>query len=311
MRVYGPVPSRRFGLSLGIDLLPRKTCPFDCLYCQVGPTTQLIAEPEEFYPVSQVMADVEAALAQGPTPDVITLAGSGEPTLYASLEELLTRLRQLKVAPILLITNSALLWRRDVARAVRLADILAPSLDAGDAHTYERLNRPHASCDFERMYTGLAEVTHDHPGEIRLEVMLVRGINDSPDSLGAIAARLAGLRFDSVEINTPVRPPVPERGALPCDKQTLARALAMFGPTARAIGSFAQKTTTEPSGPRRFTDEDKNVKEMLARRPCTASDIAASLSLSPAHVEAILNRLLHAGLVAPAPGEGETYYRAL
>ncbi|MCU0662483.1 MAG: radical SAM protein, partial [Myxococcota bacterium] len=307
MRVYGPVPSRRFGLSLGIDLLPRKTCPFDCLYCQVGPTSALIAEPAEFFPVDEVMADVEAALAQGPRPDVITLAGSGEPTLYAPLEELLTRLRRLKAAPILLITNSSLLWRKDVARAVRIADILAPSLDAGDEETYLRLNRPHPTCGFERMYAGLAEVTLDHPGEIRLEVMLVRGVNDSPKSLGAIATRLAGLWFDVLEINTPVRPPMPERGALPCDEEALERALLLFGPKARAIGAFARKTAQEPSAPRRFTDDDKNVREMLARRPCTAEDISASLSLPPEHVQDVLRRLESAGFVEPQATESVTY----
>jgi wyosine [tRNA(Phe)-imidazoG37] synthetase (radical SAM superfamily) len=310
MRVYGPVPSRRFGLSLGIDLLPRKVCSFDCLYCQVGPTTRLIAEPEDFYPVDEVMADVEAALAEGPRPDVITLAGSGEPTLYASLEELLTRLRKLKAAPILLITNSSLLWRRDVARAVVLADILAPSLDAGDEATYRRLNQAHENCHYERMYAGLAEVTQHHPGQVRLEVMLVRGVNDSADQLGAIAARLSGLRFDVLEINTPVRPPVPERGALPCDEETLNRALLLFGPKARTIGGFARGAAKEPGGPRRFTDDDKNVREMLARRPCTAGDIVQSLSLAGEQVEGVLGRLVEAGFVEPMPGtQGQTYYR--
>jgi wyosine [tRNA(Phe)-imidazoG37] synthetase (radical SAM superfamily) len=135
MRTYGPVPSRRFGLSLGVDLVPHKTCPYDCVYCQLGPTTCLTTERRDFYPVDDVLRDVEDALADGPRPDVITLAGSGEPTLYRSLPQLFAGIRDLSDVPILLITNGALLFDEDVAGAARGADILAPSLDAGDART--------------------------------------------------------------------------------------------------------------------------------------------------------------------------------
>lgn len=312
MRIYGPVPSRRFGLSLGVDVVTMKTCPFDCLYCQLGPTDCLTAEPEEFFPVEDVLADVEEALEDGPDPDVITMAGSGEPTLYAPLAELFEGLHELSEAPVLLITNSALFWRDEVARAALASDILAPSLDAGDGATYRRLNRPHGDVTFERLLDGLARVTHEHPGEVRLEVMLVRDVNDDPRSIDAIAAALERLCFDQLDVNTPVRPPVPERGALPCDSRVLDRALAAFGPKARAIGSFrrADGGRSRPL-PRSFTDRDKDIREMLLRRPCTPADISASLGIPSARVAESLARLVDAGLVGFRSSDDDTYYHGI
>ena len=183
MRIYGPVPSRRFGLSLGIDLVPHKTCSFDCIYCQLGQADSVTVTPQRFYTLEAIIKDVEEALSEGPTPDVITLAGSGEPTLFSPLEELFDGLKSIGDIPILLITNSSLLWREDVARAIHKTDILAPSLDAGDEETYRIVNHPHRGITFDKLLSGLRAVTHSYTGEIRLEVMLIRGVNDDEKSL--------------------------------------------------------------------------------------------------------------------------------
>lgn len=308
MRIYGPVPSRRFGLSLGVDVVPHKTCTFDCVYCQLGATNRLVGSPEEFYPLDEIFADVEEALADGPKPDVVTLAGSGEPTLFHPLAELIDGLKELADCPVLLITNSSLLYRDDVAEAVLRADILAPSLDAGDRETFERINRPHPDLDFERMLDGLARVTHRHPGEIRLEVMLIRGMNDDPQSIGAIAARLDALHFDQIDVNTPVRPPVPERGALPCDEDVLERALAIFGPSARAIGKFESRGGNQRGAKPLFSDLDKDIREMLLRRPCTLADIISATGRIRNEVVEALERLTRAGLIDTTPGHEAAYF---
>lgn len=308
MRVYGPVPSRRFGLSLGIDLVPHKVCSYDCLYCQLGRTTRLEAEPQDFFPIDQVMADVRHALATGPRPDVLTLAGSGEPTLYGSLAELNERLRAELDIPLLLITNGGTLWHPDVDRAALRTDILAPSIDAGDERTWRRLNRPHPAVSWDQMLRGLREVTHAHSGEVRVEVMLVRKVNDDEPSLRAIAEVLRTLRADRIDVNTPVRPSLPERGAMPCDEQTLQLALSLFGPKAAPIGRF-QRRDLEPRE-RPWTDTDKDVREMLLRRPCTAEDIRSSLGLHAHEVAKVLDRLVQEGLIDIRPGDGGTYYHA-
>lgn len=308
MRIYGPVPSRRFGLSLGVDIVPHKTCPFDCIYCQLGPTDALSATPEEFFDIEEIMADVEEAMEGSPEVDVVTLAGSGDPTLYSRLGELIDRLKAVCDAPVLLITNGALLWKDDVAAAALKADILAPSLDAGDEETFRRVNGPHPEVTFERLLAGLRAVTHAHPGEVRLEVMLIRDVNDSDESIAAIATVLETLRFDRIDLNTPVRPPVPERGALPCDEETLARAIAAFGPKAHPIGSFSKRPRADAPGMRNFNDRDKDVREMLMRRPCTQEDIAVALDMKRHEVIKILERLMEAGLADRRVTESGVYY---
>jgi wyosine [tRNA(Phe)-imidazoG37] synthetase (radical SAM superfamily) len=308
MSVYGPVPSRRFGLSLGIDLVPHKTCPYDCIYCQLDETDILLAETADFYPVENILEDVEQALEDDPLPDVITLAGSGEPTLYRSLGPLIDGLRDLAPRiPLLLITNGALLWQSEVAAAALKVDILAPSLDAGDPTTFARINRPAPEVTFERLLDGLRAVTHAFTGEVRLEVMLVKGVNDSDESIAAIARIIETLRCDQIDVNSPVRPPVPGRGAVPPDDSVLEKALAAFGPLARPIGSFLSRPVARGSG-RAFGDRDKDIREMLLRRPCTLKDICAALGMSPQEAEERLERLQQAGLVEQRVGDAGYFH---
>ena len=307
MRIYGPVPSRRFGLSLGVDVLPHKTCSMDCIYCQLGPSEHTVVEQAVFYPVEDVLDDVASALERGPRPNVITLAGSGEPTLYASLGELLDGLHALADIPILVITNSTMLHMPETAAAVMKADILAPSLDAGDEETYRVINRTDPGVSFETMFEALRAVTHAHPGEVHLEVMLVEGLNDSEKSLIALRDRIVQLRVDRIDINTPVRPPVPERGALPCSEETLHRAQALFGPKAMPIADF--RRALRPSVPRgKFSDRDKDIREMLLRRPCSAADIASGLRMAEPAVRESLQRMVAACLVEVREVLGVAYF---
>ncbi len=309
MRVYGPVPSRRFGLSLGVDILPHKTCPLDCIYCQLGPTDCLSTERRDFYPIADIIADVKEALADGPAPDVITLAGSGEPGLYRSLGELIDELKKLSAAPVLLITNGILLTDPDCAAASLKADILAPSLDAGDEETFIRVNRPAEGIRFDAVVDALRRVTHAHPGTVRLEIMLIRDVNDSEESLRKINEIVHTLRCDQIDLNTPVRPPVPERGALPSTEETLALARQIFGPRAVPIATFARKPATLDSATR-LRDADRSVRETLGRRPSTVADLCASHGLSRQEATDILERLMKEGLAFADPQGDQVFYRA-
>lgn len=300
-RVYGPVPSRRLGLSLGVDLVPRKTCCYDCIYCQVGRTTRLTVEPEGFYPVEEVLTDVKAVLEPGPRPDVITLAGSGDPTLYRPLGELIDGLHELADVPVVLLTNGALLCNPRVAEAALKADILAPSLDAGDAHMFAKINRPNASIGYADMLRGLLDVCEKHPGQVRLEVMLVRDLNDSDESIQRIAGQLGPIRTDSVDINTPVRP-VPGGKAAPCDSERLEAAVRAFGANARIIADYPRST-----GPR-AADGEQRLLEILSRRPCTVEDLRAALGLHPNEVIKMLDRAMKSGKVEKHQRGGKTFY---
>jgi wyosine [tRNA(Phe)-imidazoG37] synthetase (radical SAM superfamily) len=279
----------------------------DCIYCQLGPSDRVEIDQLEFFPVEDILKDVTAALQRGPRPDVITLAGSGEPTLYKPLGALIDGLHDLAEIPILVITNSTMLHVDETAQAVMKAEILAPSLDAGNEEIFRKVNQTHPSISFETMFEALKRVTHAHPGQIHLEVMLVEGVNDNEESLVAIAKRIKQLRFDRIDINTPVRPPVPERGALPCSEEVLARATALFGDKAHPIADF-RPTWVRPLHPGAFSDQDKDIRETLLRRPSTVRDIASGLSLPESRVQESLNRMLSLGIVETKQTEGALYF---
>jgi wyosine [tRNA(Phe)-imidazoG37] synthetase (radical SAM superfamily) len=300
---YGPVPSRRFGLSLGVDVVPHKTCCYDCVYCQLGKTNNLTVERQDFYPLSEILDDVKNVLETGPKPDVITLAGSGDASLYLSLGPLLKGLHELTDVPILLLTNGGLLFKDEVARDVSHVDILGPSLDAGDPQTFQRINQPHKSISFEQMYTGLQAVTKNHPGKVQLEVMLAKDINDSADDIAQIASCLEHVRKDSIDINTPVRP-VPDRPVYACPSATLNNALSVFGQSARVIANYSgrQAETLDASG------ADKRVLELLSRRPCTVDDLHSSLGLHRNQILKIIEQALESGAIEERAGNKSTYY---
>ena len=310
MRIYGPVPSRRFGLSLGVDIVPHKTCPLDCIYCQLGETDCLQVETEMFYSLEDILRDVKEALDEGPAPDVITLAGSGEPTLYARLGELIDELKKLSDAPVLLITNAVLLTRPEVAAAALKADILAPSLDAGDREMFEAINKPHPDIDFDAVVEALVQVTNAHPGEVRLEVMLIRNLNDNRENIEKIAAITRRIKCDRIDINTPVRPPVPERGALPCDEDTLELAKSILEPKATPIAKF-EKRHRPVAQTHEFNDVDKNVRETLLRRPCTLNDICNCHGLTERVATDVVQRLQNAGLVTVDHTEQGDFFRGV
>jgi wyosine [tRNA(Phe)-imidazoG37] synthetase (radical SAM superfamily) len=303
-RVYGPVPSRRFGLSLGVDLVPKKTCCYDCVYCQLGKTIELTVERTDFYPVGDVLADVRAALDTGPRPDVITLAGSGDPSLYRSLGRLIDGLHELGDIPVVFLTNGALLFKKEVALDALRADILAPSLDAGDQETFQKINRPHRSIGFSEMLRGLQAVCGKHPGKVRLEVMLVGSQNDSDEDIQRIAGQLGSIRADSIDINTPVRP-TPGRNVFPAPEDRLEAAARAFGPSARIVAEYR--------GPKiqgGVAGAERKILEMLSRRPCTIEDIHSSLGIHPHQAIKVLDEAVKAGKVQQREREGKTFYFA-
>lgn len=241
--VYGPVPSRRLGQSLGIDTIPLKTCNWNCVYCQLGRTVPLINERKEYYPSEEILAEVKAALA-GHQPgeiDWVTFVGSGEPTLHSGIGWLILEVKLLTDLPIAVITNGSLFYLPDVRRDLAWADVVMPSLDAGTADLYRQINRPHPEATFERLVDGLIAFQQEYSGKIWIEVMLVQGLNDTEAALQDIAAVLRRIQPDEVHINLPTRPPV-ETWVRPSDEEGLMRARAILGDIATVVhpaeGSF-------------------------------------------------------------------------
>jgi wyosine [tRNA(Phe)-imidazoG37] synthetase (radical SAM superfamily) len=329
------VLSRRFGLSLGVDLVPAKKCTFDCLYCQIGRTTDLSLERQTWADPAPIIAAVKAAVDPSAPPDVITLAGSGEPTLYAALADLIDGIRAItfpdatlsatpppgatlpptqipktdneRAIPVVVLTNGSLLYDPAVAAAVDHAQILAPSLDAGDAETFQKINRPHPALDFETFFVGLKQAIARFAGKVRLEVMLVKNVNDSQESLAHLAERIAQLDVDTIDINTPVRP-VAGGHNLISTPETLQRALDLFGDKAQLIPSLdkiAQRTGGGAANLEKMVDR---VSAMLERRPCTAAEIGGALSLSAVEVSKVLSVLQGRHLLEQRSTEKDPYF---
>ncbi|MGD2079409.1 MAG: radical SAM protein [Chloroflexota bacterium] len=231
--VFGPVPSRRLGQSLGIDTIPLKTCNWNCVYCQLGRTVPLSNERREYVPRKAILTQVEQALARhGPGEiDWVTFVGSGEPTLHSGLGWLVNQVKKRSEFPVAVITTGSLLYLPEVRQALLAADVVMPSLDAGSAALYRKINRPHPAVTFERLVDGLVAFRHSYQGMLWLEVMLVRGLNDSPEALQDIATVLHRIGPDQVHINLPTRPPA-EAWVQPADEKSLLRAQEILGDVA-------------------------------------------------------------------------------
>ncbi len=206
MYTYGPVPSRRLGRSLGVSPIPPKTCSYTCVYCQLGRTDHLQADRESFFPREELLAEI-VSQANQTNPDYVTLVGDGEPTLYADLGWVIEHTKGEVSSPVAVITNGSLLWREDVRSDLMNADVVIPTLDAGNQATFRRINRPHREISFASMLQGQIDFRRGFPGKLWLEVMLVRGVNDSHDELIRIQDAIERIKPDKVYILTPTRPP--------------------------------------------------------------------------------------------------------
>lgn len=304
--VYGPVPSRRLGSSLGVDVVPLKVCSYDCIYCQLGPTRTLSAERAAFFPVEQILADVRARMALWPPPDTITIAGSGEPTLYSELGRLIAGIKAMTETRVALLTNGGLFDRPEVRADARGADIVLPSLDAGDEKTFVEVNRPAPGSSLAGVVEGLSAFRREFDGAIWLEVMVVAGINDSPAQIRRIASLAKRIAPDRVQLNTPVRPTFEERAA-PVPAERLAELCGLFTPPAEVIAEFHPAAATDELR----AAESPEVLELLQRRPCTMEDVAAGLGLHPNQVVKVLSELERRGEVHRVLREGHVYWRAV
>jgi len=207
--VYGPVPSRRLGNSLGIDPIPSKTCNYQCIYCQLGKTTNFTNTRKNFFPKEEIIAELEKAIElYEKSIDYVTVVGSGEPTLYKDLKDLILTAKNLTEKPVCVITNGSLLYQKEVQKDLAYSNIVLPSLDAGDEKLFIKINRPHPSINFEKLIQGFIDFRKNYEGKFWVEVMVMKGINDTKDELIKIKEKLDLIKPDRIDINVPIRPPV-------------------------------------------------------------------------------------------------------
>jgi wyosine [tRNA(Phe)-imidazoG37] synthetase (radical SAM superfamily) len=205
--VYGPVPSRRFGISLGISPIPKKTCNYSCIYCQLGRTNHMTNTRQMFFSIDEIMSEFDEIINNKINFDIITIVGEGEPTLYLGLGELISEIQKRTYKPVAVITNGALLYDSEVRKELYDANIVLPTLDAYDEESFKKINRPHGSISFAMVADGLKLFSKEYKGQLWIELMLISGINDDEKSLEKYSEILNKLDYDKLYINTPVRPP--------------------------------------------------------------------------------------------------------
>jgi wyosine [tRNA(Phe)-imidazoG37] synthetase (radical SAM superfamily) len=234
--VFGPVPSRRLGQSLGIDPVPLKTCNWNCVYCQLGRTRPLTNERKNFFPPEEIIAQVHEVLDAHKSGEIdwVTFVGSGETALHASLGFMIRQVKSFTQLPEAVITNGSLLYLAEVRQELAAADAVLPTLDAGTEELYRKINRPHPDITYERLLEGLVAFRKEYRGKLWVEVMLVRGLNDTPQALGDIAQRLERIKPDAVHITLPTRPPV-ETWVKPPTEESLMEAIAILGSIAEVV----------------------------------------------------------------------------
>ena len=232
--VFGPVKSRRLGRSLGVDVLPLTTCTYDCIYCQAGPTTTQTTERKPYAPPEDVAAEVCRVLSKGIEVDYLTFSGTGEPTLYSQIGTVIRLLKAQTDNTVAVITKGSLLWQPDVQDDLMEADLVMPSLDAGDQETFTRINRPPPDIPFEKMVDGIAAFRKRFSGELRLEVLLLAGITDTDDEVEKIARHAARIDPHMVQVNTAIRRPA-EESVRAVPRERLEELAALLGPNTEII----------------------------------------------------------------------------
>ncbi|NCD23651.1 MAG: radical SAM protein [Spartobacteria bacterium] len=301
--VFGPVPSRRFGRSLGVDLTPLKTCSFNCVFCQLGPTPQTTVERREYVPVQTVKDEILRWRDAGGTADYATLSGSGEPTLHSGFGEVLRFLKAELPCPAVLLTNGSLLYLPEVRAAAGQADVAKLSLSAWDDDSFRRINRPHPDLDFHRSVAGMRAFRQGFAGRIWLEVFLIAGLNDAPNQVERIAALAAAIGSDKIHLNTAVRPPA-EASVQPVDRDRLAELAELFRPRAEVIADFSARPGSGVAA------NETALLDMLRRRPCTARQIADVFGMHLNEVAKYTGHLLKTGQIQALQRAQETYFAA-
>ncbi len=298
MYVYGPVPSRRLGRSLGVSPIPAKVCSYTCVYCQLGRTTTLQVKRESFFDRAEIMGEI-AAKAKTAKPDFVTFVGDGEPTLCKDLGWLLKQTREKLALPTAVITNGSLLSLEDVRRDLMEADVVIPTFDAGSTEVFRKMNRPHRHVEYDAMLQGLIDFSAEFKGRLWLEVMLVRGVNDSDAELKAIKAGIDRIGPERVYVLTPVRPPA-ESWVEPPPPETILRAQELLGDATPVALPEAGEFGLEG-----FAKAEDAIMEIGSRHPLRkeqALEIAASYD-APGTVE----NMIADGQLVETPYEGRIY----
>lgn len=299
--LFGPVPSRRLGSSLGVDLVPFKTCSYDCVFCQLGRTTNKTVTREPYVPTASVVCELASWLRSGANADYITLSGSGEPTLHSEFGDILTFLRGESPVPSALLTNGSLLWDPEVREQASKADVVKVSLSAWDQSSFDQVNRPHSDIGFDAVVNGIRTFRREFSGELWVEVFLVPGKNTDMSEALNIAKIVKTTGPDTVQLNTAVRPAC-EAYVQPVGQQEMKILSRLFGPSAETLDEYSGGESGESEA------DQRAILSMLRRRPCTVAQIARAFDIHRNAVVKQIGKLARAGQIEQARRGEDTYY---
>ncbi len=289
--IFGPVPSRRLGLSLGVDLTPHKTCTLDCVYCESGKTTHLTIQPTPLVDLNIVKEELVDFFASEPVLDYVTFSGAGEPTLHDDIGNMVqflkTRFPRYKVA---LLTNGTLLYEKDIVRSLLDIDVVIASLDAGTEKGFNQMNRPHPRLHFKQVVEGLISFRKIFKNQFWIEVFIVPGMNDTEAELKPIKQILSRIKPDKIQINSLDRPGT-ESWVAPLDPVALEK-ISVFLKGAEII----KAPCTRDAAPGRGGMSDQ-IYAALKRRPCTSEDISRMFGIEVVEAEEYLHLMLKNNLL--------------
>ncbi len=274
--LFGPVPSRRLGMSLGVDLVPHKVCTLDCVYCECGASTKLTLERKEYILFDKVVNELKDFFSKNPDPDYITFSGSGEPTLNSRIGDVLNFIKKIKPEiPVAVLTNGTLLSDETVRNEIINADVVLPSLDAAVQSSFNKINRPAQTIYIQNYIQGIEKFSTIFKGEIWLEILIIPGFNDSKENIDALKTAIKRIKPDKVQLNTLDRP------------GTVSELQAATGEQLQKIIDYWQLNNVEiiASVPERQKvnsyrkDIETAILETIARRPCTLDDLHKILGI--------------------------------
>ena len=301
--LYGPVPSRRLGRSLGVDIVPHKICTYDCIYCQIGKTTQETLERKEYIPVMEILEEVKRFLKEETSSiDHLSLSGSGEPTLHSKIRSIIEGIKAITSIPVAVITNGSLLYEEEVRMDLLQADIVLPSLDAVSSEAFEKVNRPHSEISVDKMIEGLVEFRKVYKGKIWLEILFCKGVNDSQSELIMMKKAVDRIQPDLIHLNTVVRPPS-EKWVPPLDQLKMEEIKAFFGEKAYIISEFDRHPSTVSE-----RDVQEGILRILKRRPLSLSDLSKGMGLPQNELEEYVGPLIEKGEIQVRAFGDSIYY---
>lgn len=288
-RVFGPVLSKRLGNSLGIDVIPHKTCSYNCIYCQLGSEENTITDLTNYYSVDEIIYELKEALLNNKNIDYITFTGSGEPTLYKDLKKLIYEIKQITDIPVCIITNGSLLYKQEMRSNLLLADLIIPSLDAGNEETFKLIDNPNKEIDFDKMVEGLIEFKKVFKGEYWLEIFLLKGINDNEDELDDIIKIVKKIKPDRIQLITATRRVANEKAKALSDEEL--KKIKKYFNSKYDIEIDIPNISENHKGNTRILTED-DIVNFLIRQPDTAYIIAKSFNENERKVKELLDLLI-------------------